>query len=83
MAIPTSIFRLPPDNIILCASRQSKSEMRALAHFSAEPGRVYYFTVKKQDRPLPNYGIDFGPLDSDEGVLSASTFLLSTSQLKK
>lgn len=76
-------FSVAPGERHLCASRQGSSQMRAVAHFTAEPGKVYYFAVKNRTGLHQNDAIDFGPLDSDEGLLLASTFPLSTSQLKK
>jgi len=76
----------------LCASLQpvgdsDKTQTRAVAHFTAEAGNVYYFRVKNSWRrdygPVGAGVIDFAPLDSDEGLLLASTFSLSTFHLRK
>jgi hypothetical protein len=76
-------FSVAPGEHHICASWQSKSQTRAVAHFTAEPGRVYYFAVKNRSGAYQAYGIDFVPLDSDQGLLLASTFPLSAFQLKK
>jgi hypothetical protein len=60
-----------------------KSQTRAVAHFTAETGKVYYFGVKNRAGIYQAYGIEFGPLDSDQGLLLASTCPLSTFQLKR
>jgi len=82
-------FSVAPGEHHLCASWQpaddaEKSRTRALAHFTAEVGHVYYFRVKNHWNG--NYGavdINFEPLDSDEGQLLASTFSFSTFHPKK
>lgn len=76
-------FSVAPGEHHICASWQSKSQTRAVAHFTAEPGKVYYFAVKNRAGAYQAYGIDFVPLDSDQGLLLASTFPLSAFQLKK
>jgi hypothetical protein len=75
-------FSVTPGEHHLCASWQGKSQTRAVAHFTAEPGKIYYFTVKNRGGPYQNNGLDFGPLDSDQGLLLASTFPLSAFHLK-
>jgi hypothetical protein len=76
-------FSVAPGEHHFCASWQGKSQTRAVAHFTAETGKVYYFGVKNRARTYQAYGIEFGPLDSDQGLLLGSTFLLSTFQLKR
>jgi len=76
-------FSIAPGEHHLCASWQGKSQTRAVAHFTAETGKVHYFAVKNRAGTYQAYGIEFGPLDSDQGLLLASTFLLSTFQLKR
>jgi hypothetical protein len=44
---------------------------------------VYYFAVKNRAGTYQAYGIEFGPLDSDQGLFLASTFPLSIFQLKR
>jgi hypothetical protein len=68
----------------VCANWQfavllGKGRKTAVAHFTAEPGEVYYFEVAN------TYWLDHGtaamslnPLDGDEGQLLANTFSLST-----
>jgi hypothetical protein len=62
----------------------------AAAHFTAEPGGVYYFQVKNslvaragQPDSSGIASITLTPLDSDEGQLQANKFKLSVSQPKK
>ncbi len=82
-------FSVAPGEHHLCASWQpvdaaEKSRARALAHFTAEAGHVYYFRAKSHWNG--NYGaldINFEPLDTDEGQLLASTFSFSTFHPKK
>jgi hypothetical protein len=73
----------------LCVSWQSfvgvgmGIKMAAL-HFTAEPGKTYYFRVK--DKWLRDHGrgdVEFEALDTDEGQLLASKFAFSTSHPKK
>ena len=71
-----------------CASWQStvgigSRNKSAAAHFTAEAGGVYYFSVKNSWlRDSMIMGIELVPLDSDEGQLLASKFSYSTSHLK-
>ena len=76
-------FSVTPGEHHLCASWQGKNQIRAVAHFTAEPGKIYYFAVKNRAATFQPYGIDFVPLDSDPGLLLASRFPLGTFQLKK
>lgn len=77
----------------LCASWQStlpavgRGNQSAAAHFTAEPGGVYYFKVT--NRTLHGVGdgpagveITLNPLDSDQGQLQANKYKLSTSHPK-
>jgi hypothetical protein len=72
----------------LCASWQSTvgfgtRNKSAAAHFTAEPGGVYYFRVENTWlRESMILGIELSPLDSDEGQLLASKFAYSTSHVK-
>jgi hypothetical protein len=82
-------FSVAPGEHHLCASWQpidarQKSRTKALAHFTAEAGRIYFFRVKNHWNG--NYGavdINFEPLDSDEGRLLESTFSFSTFHPRK
>jgi hypothetical protein len=84
-------FSVAPGEHHLCASKQwtddpQQTPKRAVAHFTAEAGSVYYFRVKNRwhrDYAFGDYEIDFAPLDSDEGVLLASTYSSATSHLRK
>jgi hypothetical protein len=73
----------------LCANWQSwvgvgSRNKAAAAHFTAEAGGVYYFTVKNSWlRESMIMGIELLPLDSDEGQLLASKFSFSTSHAKE
>ena len=82
-------FSVDPGEHHLCACRQTwvgpgVAQKTAAAHFTAEPGGVYYFRVKnifRRDAGRPFIKLE--QLDSDEGQLLASNFSLSTFQLKK
>ena len=68
----------------LCANPQSDmksvSRMAALAHFTAEPGKIYYFRV----RTSGNLGqLLLDPLDSDEGRLLIASYPLSVGSSRK
>ena len=82
-------FSVAPGEHHLCASWQpvdaaEKGRTRALAHFAAEAGHVYYFRVKNHwNGNCGAVDINFEPLDSDEGQLLASTFSFSTFHPKK
>lgn len=77
-------FTVEPGEHHLCASWQSTvgfgtRNKSAAAHFTAEAGGVYYFSVKNSWlRESQIMGIDLAPLDSDEGQLLASKFSYST-----
>lgn len=73
----------------LCASWQSfvgfgaGKRAAAAAHFTAEPGGVYFFRAKDfWTKESGVFRIELLPLDSDEGQLLASKFSFSTSQKK-
>jgi hypothetical protein len=82
-------FSVDPGEHHLCASWQKAVIVRqghktAATHFTAEAGKVYYFRVRNSwHREHGTALIDFTPLDSDEGLLLASRFALSTSHPKK
>jgi hypothetical protein len=58
----------------------------AALHFTAEPGKAYYFRVKDWS-PGTVHGrmgeVDFQPLDSDEGQLLATKYAFANSTPKK
>lgn len=72
----------------LCANWQSfvgfgAHHQSAAAHFTAEPGQAYYFTVKNTWlREVMIAKIELAPLDSDQGQLLASRFAFSSSHPK-
>jgi hypothetical protein len=84
-------FSVAPGEHHLCASKQwtddpQQAPRRAVAHFTAEAGGVYYFRVKNRrhrDYVFGDYEIDFAPLDSDEGALLASTYSYIAPHLRK
>ena len=83
-----SYFSVDPGEHHLCASWQGTvivgaRNTSAAAHFTAEAGKVYFFTVK--NKWLREHGftrVDLSPIDSDEGQLLASKYPLSTSRPK-
>ena len=58
----------------------------ALAHFTAEPGKVYYFRTRFHDSgrigAAPPY-VDIDPVDSDEARYLLASYPMSVSQPKK
>jgi len=50
----------------------------ALSHFTAEPGRVYYFRARSYSTET-----DLTALDSDEGQFLTGRYSYSTSRTKK
>ena len=84
-------FFVDPGERHLCAGWQTwvgpgvdVAHKTAVAHFTAEPGGVYYFLVRNifrrgDDRPPL---IKLEPLDSDEGRFLASKYSFSTFQKK-
>jgi len=70
----------------LCVNPQSRfaTETRyvELAHFTAEPGKVYYFrtrTLGGNNNPV----LDFEPVDSDQAEYLIASYPLSVSHLKQ
>jgi hypothetical protein len=76
-------FSVAPGERRLCGSWQGKSQTRAVAHFTVEAERCTTSRQKSRAGAFQPYGINFGPLDSYEGLLLPSTFPLNTVQLKK
>ena len=86
-----SYFHVAVDSGVhhLCADWQAsvgigmRRQLAAL-HFTAEPGKVYYFRAKNfwQSERGPAE-IKFTPVDSDEGQLLISGYSYSTSQTRK
>jgi len=70
----------------LCVNRQSHfqmaSQMVALAHFTAEPGKVYFFRTRNSGSQEQAF-LDLDPIDSDQGRLFVANYPLSTSQPRK
>jgi hypothetical protein len=78
---------IDPGEHHLCASWQgamkSNPAHQAAAHFTAEAGKAYYFSVKNTwllHIMIPK--MELTPLDSDQGQLLASQFAFSTSHPK-
>lgn len=70
----------------LCANPQSHfasvTRFVALAHFTAEPGKTYYFrtrTLGGKDNP----SFDLDPVDSDQAEYLIASYPLSVSHLKQ
>jgi hypothetical protein len=79
-------FSVDPGEHHICVRRNMKygmlSQMIALSHFTAEPGKVYYFRTRifaSGDK----YFLDFSPIDSDEGLFLISLGPLSVSRPHK
>jgi hypothetical protein len=69
----------------VCANRQSHfariNQMAALAHFTAEAGKVYYFrtrTFGDKSQAL----LDLDPVDSDQGQYLVASYPLSVAHAK-
>lgn len=88
-----SYFSLPvePGEHHVCANLQSDSSVEglvALAHFTAEPGKVYYFRTRLLDEqqgvlyPDPPI-LDIDSLDSDEAQYLITYYPVSVSYAKK
>jgi len=84
-------IEVDPGEHHLCAQWQSavilsESKQTAVAHFVAEPGRVYYFRAQNlywRDRDFSTASVTLEPVDSDEGALLASQSGYSVATLKK
>jgi hypothetical protein len=79
-------FALEPGEHHLCANWQSHflrlSREVALAHFTAEPGKIYYFRTRSfGDKTQILFDLD--PIDSDMGKYYVATLPLSVSHPKK
>jgi len=79
-------FAVDPGVHDLCASWQSAGfvgHKTAAAHFTAEPGGVYFFAVKNVWLRNHTGGISLNPLDRDQGQSMAKSFLFSTAHPKQ
>jgi hypothetical protein len=78
-------FAVDPGERHLCANWQSHfdlSRLVALAHFTAEPGRIYYFRTRGfGDKSQALFDLD--PIDSDMGKFFVALYPLSVSHPKK
>jgi hypothetical protein len=79
-------FAATPGEHHLCINWQSRLEVRsrafAMANFTAEAGKVYYF----RERVFPgesDYSFDLDPVNSDEGKYLVATSAFSVSHPKK
>jgi hypothetical protein len=79
-------FAVDPGEHHLCVNRQSHfqiaSQMVALAHFTAEPGKIYYFRTRNSGSQESAF-LDFDPIDSDQGRLFVANYPLSVFSPKK
>jgi len=79
-------FPVQPGEHHLCANWQSRfvslSRMVALAHFTAEAGRVYYFRTRVFGGREQNF-LDLDALDSDQGRLLVASYPASVSHPSK
>lgn len=77
---------LAPGEHHLCANRQSHFEefhqMIALAHFTAEAGKTYYFRTRTFGDKYQTI-LDLDLIDSDEGRYLVASYPLSVSHAKK
>jgi hypothetical protein len=79
-------FSADPGEHHLCVNRQSHfkiaSQMVALAHFTAEPGKIYYFRARTHGNETEAF-LDLDPIDSDQGRLFVASYPLSVSHPKR
>ena len=79
-------FAVDPGDRHLCANWQSHfarlSQVVGLAHFTAEPGKVYFFRTRAIGHGGPTF-FDIEPIDSDQGKLFVASIPLSISHPKK
>jgi hypothetical protein len=84
----SSYFSFPadPGEHHLCINWQSrlgwKSRAFALANFTAEPGKVYYFRARIFPGHL-DYSFDLDPINSDQGKFLVASSAISVSNPKK
>lgn len=80
-------FRTEPGEHHLCLNWQSRLEGRsraiALANFTAEAGKVYYFRARVFVGHLNNYFFDLDPINSDQGKYLVAASAFSVSHTKK
>ena len=73
-------FSIDPGEHHLCVNRQSHfkvaSQMVALAHFTAEPGKTYYFRARTHGSQAEAF-LDLDPIDSDQGKLFVASYPMS------
>lgn len=79
-------FSVDPGEHHLCSNRQSHfkvaSQMVALAHFTAEPGKTYYFRARTHGSQTEAF-LDLDLIDSDQGKLFVASYPFSASHPKK
>jgi len=79
-------FSVDPGEHHLCVNRQSHfkiaSQMVALAHFTAEPGKTYYFRARTHGSQIEAF-LDLDLIDSDQGKLLVASYPLSVFHPKK
>ena len=68
----------------LAIAGSSRDSLTAVAHFTAEAGRIYYFEIKNVSWPQSGeHDATLFPLDSDEGEYLTSTLQMVSSRQKK
>lgn len=79
-------FSVDPGEHHLCVNRQSHfkiaSQMVALAHFTAESGKTYYFRARTHGSQTEAF-LDLDPIDSDQGRLFVASYPVSVFHPKK
>ena len=80
-------FPVDPGEHRLCANWQSVfgslKKTVALSHFTAEPGKAYYFRLRFFAAENGDRYLDLDPLDADEGQFLAASSPLSEFHLKR
>lgn len=78
-------FAVDPGEHHLCVALQGRfvGALRfiSLVHFTAEPGKVYFFRTWPPSEGRPS--VDLEPIDSDQGKFLVAEFPASTSHPKK
>lgn len=80
-------FSVEPGDHHICANWQSglltPSRLFALASFTAEAGKTYYFRARTINEDNRGYSLDLEPADSDEGQYLVASSAFSQSHPKK
>ena len=80
-------FAADPSEHHLCINWQSRLEIRshafAMANFTAEEGKIYYFRERLFPGHAGDYSFDLDPVNSDQGKFLVASSAFSVSHPKK